>query len=524
MSSILLSTLNARYSHCSFGLRYLFANLKELKSDSEILEFTISQNPRDIVEQILLRKPQLLGLGVYIWNTKQTYEVVSLLKSIQPDLRIILGGPEVSYETNSQPICQLADLTIQGEADFLFYEICSSYFKKSIWPKQKWISGELPSLKEINLPYEYYSQTDIQNRVIYVEASRGCPYKCEYCLSSLDKSVRSFDLHLFLMHMDLLIQRGVRRFKFVDRTFNLSISTSIQILTFFLERISLGLFLHFEMVPDRLPTELKHLIQKFPQGTLQFEIGIQTWNPEVSKRVSRRQDYLKITENFLFLTQSTGVHTHADLIVGLPGETLESFAQGFDAVAKLNPSEIQIGMLKRLKGTPIHRHDQEWQMVYQEHSPFQVIKTRTLSFEQLQKLERFSNFWNLIANSGHFIETLKLIVQLSNLREQPSLFWEFNELSTFLHTRHPQSHSIALLNLLESLWIYFKDIRFFDIETLREAFIQDYTGKIKRDIPSFLRKNDEKFQKLRLNVRKSDSWEKATPKRQRNHLRNSVPC
>jgi len=513
MTPILLTTLNARYTHCSFGLRYLFANLKELQQSARIQEFTISQNPRDIVEAILSHNPQIVGFGVYIWNTRQTQEVVSILKRVKPELKIVLGGPEVSYETESQEICQLADLTIKGEADFRFYEICRDYFSDSQWPAEKWVSGILPEITKIELPYSLYSDEDIRNRVIYVEASRGCPYKCEYCLSSLDKSVRSFNLDLFLSEMDQLIERGTRQFKFVDRTFNLSISTSLRIMQFFLDRIDKGLFLHFEMVPDRLPAELREMIKKFPAGSLQFEIGIQTWNPEVSKLVSRRQDYAKIRENFAFLTQESGVHIHADLIAGLPSETLESFADGFDAVASLGAEEIQVGILKRLKGTPIVRHDQEWKMVYQQHPPFQIIQTRTMSFETLQRVDRFSHFWNLIANSGNFKKTFKLVLELASKREKPSLFWEFDELSLMLTKRHPQGHGVALLSLVESVWIYLKDVKGFDADRVRQVLVEDYAGgSMKRDVPGFLRPDNYRA------PRESSAQKSSLPRRQQRHL------
>ena len=522
MTPILLCTLNARYSHCAFGLRCLYANLREFQAQARILEFTLAQNPRDIAQAILAEEPRVVGFGVYIWNTRQTQEVVSILKRVRPDLRVILGGPEVSYETETQDICKLADLTIQGEADFKFYEICRDYLERSNWPETKWLPAELPAIEKIALPYSFYTDADIRNRVIYVEASRGCPYKCEYCLSSLDKSVRAFDLDLFLSEMDRLIQRGARQFKFIDRTFNLSISTSSRILRFFLDRMSVGLFLHFEMVPDRLPPELRELIRKFPKGSLQFEIGIQTWNPEVAKLVSRRQDYSKIEENFKFLAEDRNVHTHADLIAGLPGETLESFARGFDAVAHLAPDEIQVGILKRLKGTPIIRHDSEWQMVYQEHPPFQVLQTRTMSFETLQSVGRFSLFWDLIANSGNFKNTLKLLTERSLKRADHSLFFEFDELSCFLTKRHPQGHSVALLGLLESVWIYFKDHLKIDAETARALLIQDYTGSAKRDIPGFLRgapnsKGSEVSEAPQSLPRSLQPTVHATPARQRRH-------
>ena len=519
-SEIVLSTLNARYHHSAFGLRYLFANLRELKERSTIVEFTISQNSKDIVESILKLEPKIVGFGVYIWNTDETYEVVSILKKLRPELIVVLGGPEVSYETDQQKICHLADYTIKGEGDLLFYELCRSLLggeKPAEKPSEKWISAVLPEIGYLQSPYRYYTDEDIKNRVIYVEASRGCPYKCEYCLSSLDKSVRNFPLQNFLSDMEQLIQRGARQFKFIDRTFNLSIAVSTQILQFFLDRMEHGLFLHFEMVPDRLPAELRELIKKFPKGTLQFEIGIQTWNPEVSKLVSRRQDYKKIEENFRFLAQETGVHTHADLIVGLPGETLQSFATGFDALATLSPDEIQVGILKRLKGTPIIRHDQEWGMVYQEHPPFQILQTKTLDFLTLQKMNRFSQFWDMYANSGNFQQSMKLLREKATKRSDGSYFWEFYEFVDFLSERHKQTHSVALLNLVESMWVYLRTRMHVDETVARDVLIQDYAGKVKRDIPTFLRDPNS----LQGSKRKNDDRgmkTSFTPKRQQRHL------
>ena len=491
---ILLCTLNARYHHSSFGLRYLYANLRELQPLAKIVEFTISQNPRDIAEKILSESPTVVGFGIYIWNTETTQQVVSILKKVRPDLTVVLGGPEVSYEAENQQICQISDYVIQGEAEVEFYSLCKKLLSdETIGQKkvdQKILRGSLPEIQNITLPYDYYTDDDIKNRIIYVEASRGCPYRCEYCLSSLDKSVRSFDLDLFLNEIEKLIQRGARSFKFVDRTFNLSITSSSRILKFFLERMNLGLFLHFEMVPDRLPIELQELIRQFPAGALQFEIGIQTWSPAVAQLVSRRQNYEKIRENFNFLNEQTGVHLHTDLIAGLPGETWESFAHGFDQVASLGTQEIQVGILKRLKGTPIIRHDQEWGMVYQDHPPFQILQTKTLSFDQLQKLGRFSQFWDSVANSGNFTNTMNFFRERCRTSGR-SFFSDFFQLSEFLSQRHPTGHSVALLNLVESIWIYLTQESQVSPDQARSLLIADYAGKVKRDIPKFLRASNE---------------------------------
>lgn len=521
MAEILLCTLNSSYQHTAFGLRYLYANMKDLQDTTKLLEFTIAQKPRDIVEKILEENPRIVGFGVYIWNTRETQEVVSLLKRISPEILVILGGPEVSYETETQKICLQADFVMKGESDFRFYEFCAQALLGTL-PEHKFLEGELPEVTKIHSPYSYYSNEDLRNRVLYVEASRGCPYKCEYCLSSLDKSVRNFPIDDFLKDMDNLIQRGARQFKFVDRTFNLSPSISTKILQFFLDRISLGLFLHFEMVPDRLPTDLRVLIEKFPMGSLQFEIGIQTWNPQVSALVSRRQDYTKIRENFAFLREKTKVHTHADLIVGLPGETLESFAQGFDTLAELHPDEIQVGILKRLKGTPIIRHDKEWQMTYQEHPPFQILTTKTMNYFTLQKMNRFAKFWDLIANSGNFVNTMDYIKKTYIPTNGASLFGFFFNMSAFLSKRHSQGHGIALLNLVESIWIYLTQNLQADKNTIRDLLILDYAGnQTKRDIPLFLRVEKQQLENARKEIHKTEN--SFAPQRQQRHAKNSHP-
>lgn len=507
MTDILLVTLNSTYQHSAFGLRYLYANLNELQSRAKIVEYTIAQDVRVLAENLLSHQSKILSFSVYIWNTRQTLDLVCLLKKLNPEVVIVLGGPEISYETEKQELFKWADYVIKGEGDFLFYEFCKNYLSGNP-PQAKLIQGPLPDISKIQSPYAFYSDDDIKNRVIYVEASRGCPYKCEYCLSSLDVSVRNFPIEEFLQDMDRLIERGAKQFKFVDRTFNLSPKISKSILQFFLKRMDRGLFLHFEMVPDRLPTELKDLISQFPEGALQFEVGIQTWNPEVAKNVSRRQDYTKIQENFKYLNSESKVHTHADLIVGLPGETLESFARGFDEVAQCGPDEIQVGLLKRLKGTPIVRHDLQFQMKYQEHPPFQILSTKDMDFSTIQRMVRFAKFWDLYANSGNFPNFMKFIKQQS---QGSSYFWAFMDFVDFLSQRHHEGHGIALLRLVESAWIYLTENLNQDQAIARKILSSDYSGPVKRDLPNYLKEN------LEPSDRKIVSGP-SLPKRQQKHL------
>jgi radical SAM superfamily enzyme YgiQ (UPF0313 family) len=515
-TQILLVTINARYQHASLGLRYLYANLGDLKPVCKLVEGTLEEAAVDLAERLISDEPRVIGFGVYIWNIRQTHEVITLIKNLRPEIKVVVGGPEVSYESETQKICDLADFVFLGESDLLFYAFCHDYLIENRLPEAKFIRPVLPRLAEVKSPYADYTDEDIKNRVLYVEASRGCPYKCEFCLSSMDISVRNFDLDNFLSDMQTLITRGARQFKFVDRTFNLSIPTGTKILNFFLARISLGLFLHFELVPDRLPEELKQIIKQFPAGSLQFEIGIQTWDPEVSKRISRRQDFKRTQDNFRFLTTQTKVHLHADLIAGLPGETVKTFAEGFNRTIELAPHEIQVGILKRLKGTPIIRHTESWAMIYSEVAPFQVLQTSTMSFSQLQAISRFSKFWDLYANSGNFGSTLSLFKELAADRRQTSMFDEFFEFSTFLSERHAQRHGIALVNLVKSAWIYLTQRRGVDPIRAREALSYDYSGVVKRDVPEFLRETRDGSLFERAQAKRSAS----TSDRQRRHLAN----
>jgi radical SAM superfamily enzyme YgiQ (UPF0313 family) len=481
MADIVLTTLNAKYLHAAFGLRYLLANLGELKLRACLVEFDIHQHPLDVVEVLLARQPVIVAFGVYIWNVSQTTEVIATLKRVRPDLTVVLGGPEVSFEVEQQEIVGLADYVITGEADFKFAEVCGQLLAGGR-PAHKIIAADLPDVNKMVLPYDLYTDEDIAHRIIYVEASRGCPFTCEFCLSSLDVPVRQIPLPALLHALQHLISRGVRQFKFVDRTFNVNLNVSKSILEFFFERYRPGLFVHFEMIPDRLPEPLRELIARFPPGVLQFEVGIQTFNPEVSQRIKRRQDHNKLDDNLRFLRSETGVHVHADLIVGLPGESLESFAAGFDRLVALGPQEIQVGILKRLRGTPIVRHDAEWQMVYNPDPPYEILRTRLIDFATMQRLRRFARYWDLVGNSGNFVETTPLIWSAT-----ASPFEGFMRWSDWLFERVGRRHGIALSSLAKLIFEYLAKIPGLAVERTAQTLWRDYRSGGRNDKPQFLR-------------------------------------
>lgn len=468
MPDILLATLNASWPHAAFGLRYLMANLEELQPRAEIAEFTINQRLEVIAEDILTKAPRILGLGIYIWNAKPSLDLVRLLRARRPDLQIVLGGPEVSYETEQQEITALADYVITGEADLAFRDLCRQLLAGES-PGRRIIPAPLPQMAALQLPYHLYTPQDLAHRVVYVEASRGCPFTCEFCLSSLDIPVRAVALDRLLPALEDLLQRGLRQFKFVDRTFNLNLHTSRALLEFFLERMQPGLFLHFEMIPDRLPDGLREIIAKFPPGSLQFEVGIQTFSELASQNISRRNNHARTAENFAFLRSSTGVHIHADLIIGLPGENAASFGAGFDRLLAMGPQEIQVGMLKRLRGTPIIRHDAEYAMRYRPEPPYEVISTRDIPAEQMQELRRFSRYWDLLGNSGNFLTSLPLL-----WRDGASPFAEFLTLSRHLWQQTGATDSLPLLRVAQLLFDWLTERRGIPAPEAARAIRADY--------------------------------------------------
>lgn len=475
--TILLSTLNARYAHASLGLRYLLANMGELQAQTSLHEFVIGAKTTDIVEKLLAHQPRIVAFGVYIWNVDETTKVVSMLKRVAPQLTIVLGGPEVSHESGEQAIVRMADYLVTGWGDVTFPKLCGEILDGPK-PLMKVHAGVQPPMADIKLPYSLYTDTDIAHRTLYVEASRGCPFKCEFCLSSLDKTAWPFALDTFLGELEALHARGARLFKFVDRTFNLNIKTSLKIMQFFLDKLEANpddpVYAHFELVPDHLPDALKEGIAKFPPGALQFEIGIQSFNPEVQALVSRKQDNAKAADNIRWLSEHSHAHLHVDLIAGLPGEDMASFARGFDKLVALKPHEIQFGILKRLRGTPVIRHTEPFGLVFDACPPYTILANDLIDFATMQRLVRFARYWDMVANSGRFAQTIEQL-----LRDAP--FENFMAFSDWIYNKTDATHRIAL-DRLANLVTQYLQVKGMTKEAATQLVGRDYAGRI--DMPA----------------------------------------
>jgi radical SAM superfamily enzyme YgiQ (UPF0313 family) len=476
------------------GLRCILANLGELQVKTILLEHTIKDSPESMVRDWLSHNPKIIGIGVYIWNIEVLTNAIQIIKKSHPHILIILGGPEVSYGVDSE-LFNLVDYIVQLEGEEVFKNLCEEILNNN-FPKEKVIKSTVLDVRKIEMPYAFYTDIDVRNRKIYVEASRGCAFKCHFCLSSLDDGIRNFDIDLFLIEIDKLYQRGVRQFKFVDRTFNLNINLSVQILTFFLDTYKdQNFFLHFEVIPDRLPTELKKYLVLFKPGVLQFEVGIQTFDKDVSNLIGRKQSKIKAIENLSYLRSHTNAHLHVDLIIGLPKATLQIFKKDLNELVSIGLQEVQVGLLKNLKGTPIKQHIEPYKMLFDLNPPYEINSTIDIDHNTMLKLKRFQKFWDKFYNSGNFPQTMNYLFSLSNP------FDEFFELSEYSYSVLQKTYGISLDQLCDVLYNFLQEKKKISHVLAREFILKDILIKKGRKVPKILK--DNQLGLPQVNIKKS---------------------
>lgn len=456
---ILLVTINAKWIHPALSLRLLKANLGILQDRCSILEFALRQPMEEKIAPILEARPAILALSVSIWNHRATLELLDALAACPlPEgwskPCIIMGGPEIANLDPLTPLALRADWIIRGEGELSFAGLCTAILSGRPFcpaPEIASVCGKIVESTPVDLPtintgYALYDAMDLAKKLTYVESSRGCPFGCEFCLSSLDRRVRDFPLEAFFQDMEILIHRGCSKFKFLDRSINIDPGRAEKILAFFLEHLPPGGFVHFEMVPTLFPSGLRELLEKFPSGSLRIEIGIQTLNPAVARRIGRASNPDLELETIAWLGRHTKAIVHADLIAGLPGEDLDSFARGFDLLHGAGPEEIQLGILKKLPGTSIGRHDQSCGMVYSDEPPYEVISTGFIGKAELDSVKNFARFWDLIVNRGHFEDLVPLIAPA-----REGTFFRFMHLAAELQVFFGKNWGIDRSRLREKL-------------------------------------------------------------------------
>jgi anaerobic magnesium-protoporphyrin IX monomethyl ester cyclase len=419
---IALATLNSQFVHSNLALRYLAGIARRMGQEVELMEFTVNEDPGGIARRILQQNPDLIAFSCYIWNIEKTLKVIQVLKKVQPSLVIMAGGPEVSYD--SLPLMKTwpgIDAVIRGEGEITFGEVLRSWSDKAGWEgiagltwregEEVHINPDRPLLKNLDdLPRPYQNQpNELENRIIYYETSRGCPFRCSYCLSSIDPGVRYFSLERVKEELAYLAASGIPQIKMVDRSFNCHSERALTLMEFMASLPGSTCF-HLEIVPDLLDREMLSFLRGLPEGKFQFEMGIQTTNSDTLNRIDRKQDLSRTAENIAALRETGNIHLHLDLIAGLPGEDYASIARSFNWAYALQPHYLQLGFLKLLKGTAIREQARDEEYVSQDFPPYEVLTNRWLNFSHLNQLKAIEDLVQKYYNSGAFSHALKYFI------------------------------------------------------------------------------------------------------------------
>ena len=401
---ILLTTLNAKYIHMNLAVRLLYS-LNRNHEGLEWKEFTIRQKVEEIVAAC--KDFEVVAFSCYIWNITQTLKVAEAIKALNPKIRILLGGPEVSYEWQEIIDNPAIDYIITGEGEIPFHEFLMHYpdvkevrnlvYKDNgeIHYREQAAQYDVSNFAEIN-PYIYDDPAEIKNKISYIETSRGCPYKCEFCLASLDNKVRYLPMSNIKENLLYLMQNG-RVIKFLDRTFNMKRDFTLEVFQFILDHHRPGNVFQFEITADILHPDIIHFInEKVPKGLFRFEIGIQTVNQKANLEVSRKQNFEK-TKSIIQQVEDK-VELHLDLIVGLPLDYFEDIKYSFEEVFRLFAPELQLGFLKFLKGTPVREKSNQHEYLFHKEAPYEIIESKYLSREELRRIrlleEGLEVYWN----------------------------------------------------------------------------------------------------------------------------------
>ena len=417
---ILLTAINAKYIHSNLAIYSLRACAGEYKSQIELAEFTINNQKDYILEEIYKRKPDILCFSVYIWNLDYVESVAREFKKICPDTPVWVGGPEVSYEVEdfltSHPEI---DGVMIGEGEETFREVCGYYAGNRELDDIQGIAyrdnngirvTESRAIMDMSrIPFCYDTMEDFSNRIIYYESSRGCPFSCSYCLSSVDKSLRFRDTELVKKELLFFINQKVPQIKFVDRTFNCNHAHAMEIWRFIKEHDNGVTNFHFEISADLINEEELKLISDMRPGLIQLEIGVQSTNEVTIKEIHRTMKLERLKEVVRAIQSGANVHEHLDLIAGLPYEDYDSFARSFDEIYELKPNQLQLGFLKVLKGSFMYEHAKEYGIIYHDRPPYEVLSTKWISFDDVLRIKKVEEMLEVYYNSGQFEITMKLM-------------------------------------------------------------------------------------------------------------------
>ncbi len=448
----LLVSIDSKFIHSNLALKYI-RNYCGDRFDIKLKEFTINQKIEYITDEIISQGADLICFSCYIWNIEYINEIIYILKTANPKLKILLGGPEVSYETKeTMEENEFVDYIIYGEGEISFHEfLCAIHENKElssinglafrceneiIINKSREINHDLDKLVS---PYE--NNEKYYDKIIYYESSRGCPYRCAFCMSSIDKSVRFFSLERVKSDLLVLLSTNARQIKFVDRTFNADYKRAMKIMQFIVDNNKNNMTIHFEITADIINDEFLDFLKSMPVNMFQFEIGIQSLNVQTLNEINRKTDIDKLIYVINEIKENKNMHMHLDLIAGLPYEDYNTFKTSFNEIHNLYADKLQLGFLKVLKGTKIYNDLEIHDIKYNKKAPYEIIKNKYISYEQILKLKNIEELVDRYYNEKYFDTTIRYVVENYynnkpfDFYEDFSVYWKNNNLYMAMHNR-----------------------------------------------------------------------------------------
>lgn len=469
---VILTTLNAKYIHTSLALRWLYVANKD-RFDISFKEYVIKEDVQNIADELLADNPDVIGISVYIWNVEKTKGLVDILKANNPDVIIILGGPEVTYEPDFFLSHWKVDYIISGEGEFVLGELLSVLEEggpveiKGISTKdyisRVVVKADLEKLAALPSPYQLEEDKEaMKNRLVYFETSRGCPYHCQYCLSSLEKGVRYFPQHYIVDNLSYFIHCDAKQIKFLDRTFNLNKKHTQSVFDYLIENYRPNLSCQFEIYADLLTDEaINYLNENLPENYFRFEIGIQSTYEPTNIAVNRKQDFELLSGNIQKLMDGGKIDLHLDLIAGLPYETFDRFVKSFNDVFRLKAKELQLGFLKMLRGTVLRRDADKYGYNYHREAPYEIQSNNDISQEELERIHDAEHALEKYWNSGKFSRTME---KLTETYFKDRYFELFDEIGQYYHLHKHPHHGYRLEDIFMYLhnFLLSKSIDLFD--------------------------------------------------------------
>ena len=488
---VLLTAINSKFIHSNLAVRYLRGFTEDLSYDCKIREFSINDRDEKILEEIIKEKPDVVAFSTYIWNIEMVTRLSNLIKIVDKNIEILYGGPEVSYDSFNILKELNGDYIIQGEGEktyreFIEYKlgrreienIRGLYFKKD---NTVIFNGNRPLMNMDEIVFPYREDEDLNNKIVYYEASRGCPFNCKYCLSSTTHGVRFLDIDRVKRELQFFIDKKVRLVKFVDRTFNCNFKFSTAIWEFLINSETDTQF-HFEISADILKPQELELLRKAPKDRFQFEVGVQTTNDDVLNRINRFVNFSDIKEKVVELLEIKNIKQHLDLIAGLPGEDYNSFKKSFNDVYSIGPEEIQLGFLKLLRGSSMREEADLYDMKFSPYPPYEILSTKDISYDELLILKKVEHMVDKYYNSQKFNNIIKYFIDEFN-----SPFDFFLKLGEFFDYKGYFDRNIGNSEYYRVFLDFNTEILKADNNTLKDIVKFDYLNFNKRrGMPEFL--------------------------------------